>query len=69
MKFCYLFNNVYGSNVISCLDNIPKEFGLDKYIDRETQFQKAFIEPLKGITDKINWKVERNTNTLEDLFE
>ena len=69
VKFCYLFNNVYGSNVISCLDNIPKEFGLDKYIDRETQFQKAFIEPLKGITDKINWKVERNTNTLEDLFE
>ena len=68
VKFCYLFNNGYGSNVISCPGNIPKEFGLDKYIDRETQFQKAFIEPLKGITDKINWKVERNINTLEDLF-
>ena len=68
IKFCHLHPNKWGLNVISSPGVVPKEFDLDKYIDRETQFEKAFIEPLKGITDKINWKIERNLNTLEDLF-
>ena len=68
IKFCHLHPNKYGLSVISSPGVVPKEFDLDKYIDRETQFEKAFIEPLKGITDKINWKIERNLNTLEDLF-
>jgi len=68
IKFCHLHPNKWGLNVISSPGVVPKEFDLDKYIDRETQFEKAFIEPLKGITDKINWKIERNINTLEDLF-
>ena len=43
------------------------EIGLDKYIDYELQFNKAFLEPLKAILDAIGWNVEKTVN-LESFF-
>ena len=40
---------------------------IDKYIDRETQFQKSFLEPLNSIADVIAWSTEHKS-TLEDFF-
>ena len=51
----------------SAIDDLPKEFGLEKYIDREMQFKKSFLEPLKSITDVIDWDLEERS-TLEDFF-
>jgi len=45
----------------------PKEFGLEKYLDYELQFNKAFVEPLRAILTAVGWQVEK-TNTLEDFF-
>lgn len=45
----------------------PTEFGLDKYIDKEAQFNKLFLEPIKRILDSIGWKHE-NSIDLEDFF-
>ena len=45
----------------------PREFGLDKYIDYDLQFEKAFVEPLKAILDAIGWSVEKTAN-LESFF-
>ena len=68
IKFCYLqMPNPIHDNVISCTDYLPKQFNIDKYVDRELQFEKSFLEPLKSITNVIDWRVER-TATLEDLF-
>lgn len=68
IKFCYLkVPNPAMENVISCMDELPSDFGLDKYIDYETQFQKAFGQPLKVITDAIDWQLEQ-VNTLEGFF-
>jgi DNA polymerase elongation subunit (family B) len=69
IKFCYMkMPNPLRENVIACPGDLPRQFGLDKYIDYELQYQKAFIEPLKTILDAINWKIEK-TNTLESFFE
>jgi DNA polymerase elongation subunit (family B) len=46
---------------------IPEELGLASYIDYDTQFQKAFVDPLKIILDAIGWKVEK-ISTLEGFF-
>ena len=68
VKFIYLKkpNPIY-ENVISFIQEFPKELDLDKYIDYELQFEKAFLEPLKSILDTIGWNVEKTVN-LELFF-
>lgn len=68
IKFIYLKKpNIIRENVISFIQDFPKELGLDKYIDRELQFEKSFLEPLKSILDSIGWNVTK-INTLESFF-
>ena len=60
VKFLYLRRpNKINENVISFFQTLPKEFGLDKYIDFDLQFQKSFLDPLQVIMDTINWKAEK----------
>lgn len=68
IKFCYLKKpNPIHENTIASLGSLPAELGLDKYIDYETQFEKAFVEPLKTLTDVLKWDLT-NSATLEDFF-
>jgi DNA polymerase elongation subunit (family B) len=68
IKFCYLkLPNPIRENVISYIQEFPKELALDKYIDYDLQFNKAFLEPMKVILDAIGWKVEK-TISLESFF-
>jgi DNA polymerase elongation subunit (family B) len=68
IKFIYLKKaNPIRENVISFISEFPREIGIDKYIDYELQFNKAFLEPLKTILDAIGWNVEKTVN-LELFF-
>jgi DNA polymerase elongation subunit (family B) len=68
IKFAYLKNpNPIGETVIATADYLPNQFKIDDHVDRDKQFEKSFLEPLKAITDVINWKVERKI-TMEDFF-
>ena len=69
IRFAYLKTpNPLQESVIAVPDELPKELEfLDKYIDRETQFNKSFLEPLNSITDVIGWATEQRS-TLEDFF-
>jgi DNA polymerase elongation subunit (family B) len=68
VKFIFLKKpNTIHENVISFIQEFPKELDLDKYIDYELQFEKAFLEPLKIILDVIGWSVEK-TVSLESFF-
>jgi hypothetical protein len=68
VKYIYLKKpNIIQENIISFIQDFPREFGLDKYIDYELQFEKSFLEPLKSILDAIGWKVEKTVN-LESFF-
>ena len=68
IKFVYLKTpNKIGENVISFLSTFPREFGLDKQVDYDLQFNKSFLEPIKVIMDTIGWKPEKVAN-LEFLF-
>ena len=68
IKFAYLKTpNPINETVIATADYIPVEFNLDKYIDRDLQFDKAFLDPLKAITEVIGWQVEQRA-TLEEFF-
>jgi len=68
IKFCYLKKpNIFHENVISFIQDFPKELGIDKYVDYDLQFEKSFLEPLKAILDAIGWNVEKTVN-LELFF-
>ena len=68
IKFCYLnMPNPAHSSVIAAPSELPKEFGLDEYIDFNTQFEKSFLSPIRAMTDAIGWHVEP-IPSLDDLF-
>lgn len=68
IRFAYLkMPNTVQDTVIAVPDELPAEFDLDKYIDRDMQFEKSFLEPVRSITSIIGWDVEQRA-TLEDFF-
>ena len=68
VKYIFLKKpNIIQENVISFISEFPKELGLDKYIDYELQFEKAFLDPLKTILNIIGWQEEKTVN-LESFF-
>jgi len=68
LKFCYLKTpNHIQENVIAVPQALPQEFNLEKCIDRDKQFEKAFLSPLENILDVIGWRAVK-INTLESLF-
>lgn len=68
IKYIYLkVPNIIHENVISFIQDFPKELNLDKYINYDLQFEKTFLEPLKNILDSVGWRVEK-TSSLESFF-
>lgn len=63
IKFIYLKEpNFAMSHVVSFPFVLPKEFGLEKFIDFDLQFEKSFLEPLKVLLDLVGWKTERKVS-------
>lgn len=68
IKYCYLtFPNPIQDGVIASTGALPEEFGLSKYLDYDRQFEKTFINGIKGLAETIGWSLE-NKSSLEDLF-
>lgn len=68
IKFCYLkMPNPIRENVFACPNTLPRQLGLDQYIDYTTQYEKTFIEPIRTILDAIGWQVEKKA-TLEAFW-
>jgi DNA polymerase elongation subunit (family B) len=68
IKYIYLDpKNPIREDVIAFSEVLPPEFGLHRYIDNDTQFEKSFLDPAKIILNAIGWKAEEEA-TLEDFF-
>lgn len=68
IKWVYLKTpNPTGLHVISFPGTLPAEFELDKYIDRELQFEKTYLSPIKSFLDIINWNTE-HVSSLRSFF-
>lgn len=53
----------YGG-AIAAPDVLPPEFDLDRYVDKEHQFEKVFLTPLRSLTGLIGWKPEEQSSVL-----
>ena len=63
--------NIYQSSAFSFMTDIPRELDIIGKIDYELQFEKSFVEPLKFITEKMNWLIDSSygaQGSLEDFF-
>ena len=72
MKFVFVkVPNPYGMGgrdaVMGFINSPPVEFQLEKYTDRNKQFEKTFNEPLENILNAIGWKLNAEA-TLEEFF-
>ena len=63
--------NIYQSSAFSFITSMPRELDLLNKIDYDVQFEKSFVEPLKFITEKMNWLIDSSygaQGSLEDFF-
>lgn len=68
VKFCYMrMPNPIHENVFGAPGELPKELDLEKYIDYDQQFDKAFLDPIKSILQVLKWQHE-DQDTLAALF-
>jgi DNA polymerase elongation subunit (family B) len=68
LKYVYLkLPNTIKEDVIGFPTELPMEFGLHKYIDYNTQFEKVFLNPLEKIVDAIGWNLKEQS-TLDAFF-
>lgn len=66
IKFCYLKTpNPARENVIAFPIVLPKELGLHKYVDYDTQYDKTFVEPLRIILSSVGWEVEKKASVMD----
>lgn len=55
-RFCYLnMPNPSHENVVGFRDKLPTVFGLDKYVARGEQFEKAFLSPILKMMTSVGW--------------
>ncbi|MAH43952.1 DNA polymerase [archaeon] len=68
IKFTYLKEpNPAKDKVIAFVNALPDEFELDSYIDRDLQFEKAYLEPIKTVLSVVGWQHEKQ-ESLESFF-
>ena len=47
------------SPVIGCTNVMPPEFGIESYVDRDAQFEKVYLKPMKQLLDVIGWQATK----------
>jgi hypothetical protein len=56
IRYCPLIrNNPLRCDIISAPNSLPKEWGLEKYLDRRTHFEKTLIKPLDSLVCHGGW--------------
>jgi len=61
--------NIYQASAFSFITTIPKELDIMGKIDYNQQYEKSFLEPLRVITDKMNWILKNDeVGSLEEFF-
>ena len=68
-KFAYLdMPNPFHQNVVAVPDEMAaRRLDLDTLVDRASQFEVGFLDPLKKVLDQVGWTTEE-VNTVDSLY-
>ena len=70
IKFLHLrLPNKYQSTAITFITKLPRELDFHSVIDYDCQYMKSFVEPLKFITDKILWNIDKSFGAQGNLLD
>ena len=70
IKFLHLrLPNKYQSTAITFITKLPRELDFHSLIDYDTQYMKSFVEPLKFITDKTSWNIDKSFGAQGNLLD
>ena len=59
--------NPIHENVIGFIGTIPPEFGLESYIDYNTQYEKSYLKPMDTLMKALDWSIEEKLD-IESLM-
>jgi DNA polymerase elongation subunit (family B) len=63
IRYSYMkMPNPLNEDVLSCPDILPRQFGLEKYIDYEKQFTKSYYDPIESVATIIGWTMEKRAS-------
>jgi DNA polymerase elongation subunit (family B) len=72
IKFIYMKESntvLTGQNIIGFSEVLPEEFGLHKFIDKDTQFEKSFMGPIKKLFDAVGFGYPNiDVTNMEEFF-
>ena len=70
VKFIYMKvpNPVY-ENVFAFIKRFPTFKNMEKFVDRDLQFEKAFSAVIKKMCDHLKIPFKKNTNSINNLFD
>lgn len=60
--------NPLNQEVIGFQNFLPKEFELERYVDKDKMFDKGFITPLEKILDVLHWDAKK-VNKVSNFFD
>jgi len=70
IRFVHMKNpNPYQCSAFTFITDCPEELDIMKYLDYEKQFEKSYVEPLKFITNAINWQIDDSYGTQTTLMD
>ena len=68
-KFVYIKKpNPIHENVIAFPSKIPKELGLEKYVDYNIQWEKTFLSPLDKLLTAVGWSAEPKNTAFDECW-
>jgi hypothetical protein len=66
VKFAYLRQpNIFRSHVLSAPGGCPAEWNIERVIDYDTQWDKAFVEPLETILSVAGWSTQHQASLFD----
>ena len=59
--------NPYRKDSVGFIGELPKQFKIDKWIDRDSSFEQTYLEPMRRVLTAIGWSDVEQTS-LDDFF-